>query len=214
LKRGTGTKRPQLGDLITVEYTAWSSSGDVFDSSVQRGAPDTLPLASAPRAWKEAVAEMNVGERRRIWIPEGISAQGRTGSAGALVYEVTLLKIASPPSVPADLGTPPVDATRTASGVASKRLVAGRGTVHPTDNDMLTVHYTGWAADGTMVDSTLLYGRPAERALAGFAPPLAEALRGMVAGEKVRVWLPSSAQGDAGAGPAAIVYDVELITVR
>jgi FKBP-type peptidyl-prolyl cis-trans isomerase len=216
LKRGTGKDRPQLGDLITVEYTAWSSSGEVFDSSVQRGAPETLPFASAPRAWREAVAEMTVGERRRIWIPEGVAAQGRsTGSAGALVYEVALLKIASPPAVPKDLDTPGPDATRTASGLAYKRLVKGSGTVHPTGSNMLAVHYTGWAADGTIVDSTVLYGRPAERPLSGFSLPLAEALQAMVVGDKLRVWVPPPAtSGDAGAGPPAIAYDVELITLR
>lgn len=215
LVRGTGKRRPQPGDVITVDYTAWNAAGEVFDSSVQRGTPETLPFASAPRAWREAVAEMTVGERRRIWIPEAVAAQGRTTApAGALVYEVTLRAISAPPEAPADLSGPPASAIHTASGLAYKILVAGRGKVHPDSTTMLVVHYTSWAADGTLVESTVPHGRPIERTLADMNPAFAEVLPSMVAGEKVRVWVSPSRAGSGDGGVSPGVFDVELVSLR
>ena len=215
LTKGSGTRRPKVGDLVTVDYTAWDASGSVFDSSVQRGSPETLPLAAAPRAWREAVEQMTVGEKRRIWIPEDLAAQGRTAARGQLVYDVELVRISSPPAAPSDLARPPSDATRTASGLVYKRLVAGTGKVHPTDANMLTVHYTGWTQDGTMLESTVLYGRPAERTLAAMSTGLAEALRAMVQGDKIRIWMPPALAGSAaGSGDALVVYELELVELR
>ena len=93
--------------------------------------------------------------------------------------------------------------------------MAGTGKVHPTDANMLTVHYTGWTQDGTMLESTVLYGRPAERTLAAMSTGLAEALRAMVQGDKVRIWMPPALAGSAaGSGDALVVYELELVELR
>jgi peptidylprolyl isomerase len=216
VRPGRGKKHPEPGDLVKVEYTAWTSTGDVFDSSVQRGAPDTIPFAATPRAWREAVGEMTVGEKRRLWIPADAAAQGRTKAApGPLVYEVALLEITSPPSTPEDLLRAPADAKRTPSGSAYRRLTPGTGKAHPSESNMLTVNYTAWSEDGSIVESTILQGRPAERPLSAMPAGTAEVLREMVAGERVRIWVPAGLVGvDGGTASAALVYDVELLSLR
>jgi hypothetical protein len=49
---------------------------------------------------------------------------------------------------PADVGAPPADSTRTASGLATRVLRPGTGTQHPAIDDSVEVHYTGWTTDG------------------------------------------------------------------
>src|SRR5436305_1169928 len=51
---------------------------------------------------------------------------------------------------PSDVAAPPADAETTASGLASKVLRKGTGTVHPGPADRVKVHYTGWTTDGKM----------------------------------------------------------------
>jgi peptidylprolyl isomerase len=58
-------------------------------------------------------------------------------------------------SVPRDVDGPPADAELTASGLASKRLRPGTGTVSPRIHDRVTVHYVGWTTDGQEVDSSI-----------------------------------------------------------
>ncbi|MFW2389274.1 MAG: FKBP-type peptidyl-prolyl cis-trans isomerase, partial [Polyangiales bacterium] len=37
LEKGTGDKNPGPADIVTVNYTGWTTSGRMFDSSVKRG---------------------------------------------------------------------------------------------------------------------------------------------------------------------------------
>src|SRR5690349_20396607 len=85
----------------------------------------------------------------------------------------------TPPSTipaPPDVAAPPADATKTASGLATKVLSPGKGTEHPTRDDLVTVHYTGWKTDGTMFDSSVARGAPSSfgvsRVIAGFGEGL------------------------------------------
>ena len=45
---------------------------------------------------------------------------------------------------PVDLKAPPADATKTASGLAYKRLVSNDAGAQPRRNDTVLVNYTGW----------------------------------------------------------------------
>ena len=114
---------------------------------------------------------------------------------------------------PADVAAPPADATRTATGLASRVLQAGSGTAHPTAESNVTVHYTGWTTDGQMFDSSITRGQPAAFPLRGVIAGWTEGLQLMVQGEKRRFWIPESLayQGRPGAPAGMLVFDVELI---
>jgi peptidylprolyl isomerase len=122
----------------------------------------------------------------------------------------------APPAVPAppDVAAPPADASKTPSGLATKVLSKGTGTFHPSKDDVVVVHYTGWKADGTMFDSSVTKGKPAifgaNRVIAGFS----EGLQLMVTGEKRRMWIPEALAYKGQREPkGTLCFDVELIDV-
>ena len=117
---------------------------------------------------------------------------------------------------PPDVSAPPADAVVTASGLASKVLEKGTGSVHPKATDMVEVNYTGWTTDGKMFDSSIVRGQtatfPLSRVIAGWT----EGVQLMVEGEKRRFWIPQDLayQGTPGYPAGMLVFDVELIHIN
>ena len=99
IQAGTGSAHPSATDEVTVHYTGWLTNGQMFDSSVARGAPATFPLNGVIRGWTEGVQLMVVGEKRRFWIPSELGYGDRGAAGGAippgatLVFDVELLGI-------------------------------------------------------------------------------------------------------------------------
>lgn len=116
---------------------------------------------------------------------------------------------------PANVAAAPAEAAKTQSGLASLVLKKGAGTEKPSATDTVKVHYTGWqASDGTMFDSSLQRGQPAEFALNGVIKGWTEGLQLMVVGEKRRFWIPSDlAYGDEGRVAGNLTFDVELLEI-
>jgi FKBP-type peptidyl-prolyl cis-trans isomerase len=221
LTAGTGTQHPDAWDKVTVHYSGWTTGGTMFDSSVKRGQPATFPLNRVIPGWTEGVQLMVTGEQRRLWIPVELAYNNMPGRpAGMLVFDVELISIEDqpepppPPPVPTDVAAPPADATKTASGLASKVLTPGTGTQHPTASSKVTVHYTGWTTDGKMFDSSVMRGQPATFPLNRVIPGWTEGVQLMVVGEKRRLWIPEKLayNGAAGAPQGMLVFDVELLS--
>jgi peptidylprolyl isomerase len=106
----------------------------------------------------------------------------------------------------------------TESGLQYLVLVAGEGTIKPTANDQVTVHYHGTLIDGTVFDSSIDRGQPLEFGLHQVIAGWTEGLQLMVVGEKRRLFIPSElAYGNATAGkikPAStLIFDVELLAI-
>jgi len=124
-------------------------------------------------------------------------------------------KTASAPAAPADVAAAPADAQVTASGLASKVLQAGTGTVHPVPTDRVKVHYSGWTTDGKLFDSSVSRGRPIvfplNRVIAGWT----EGVGLMVVGEKRRLWIPAKLayEGHPDKPQGMLVFDVELLDI-
>lgn len=94
VEAGSGTEHPGPTSTVTVHYTGWHTNGEMFDSSVARGAPSSFPLNRVIRGWTEGVQLMVTGEKRRFWIPEALAYGGRPGyPAGMLVFDVELISI-------------------------------------------------------------------------------------------------------------------------
>src|SRR5689334_21929575 len=116
---------------------------------------------------------------------------------------------------PPDVAAPPADATKTASGLATKVLKPGTGKDHPTREDLVTVHYTGWTTDGKMFDSSVQRGQPSTFGVARVIPGFGEGVQLMTVGEKRRLWIPESLayKGQEGRPKGMLVFDVELLDI-
>jgi FKBP-type peptidyl-prolyl cis-trans isomerase len=132
--------------------------------------------------------------------------------AAATSAQTRTLKVIPPP---ADVAAPPADAAKTSSGLASKVITPGTGKTHPSRNDRVTVHYTGWTTDGKMFDSSVASGEPLTFALDRVIAGWTEGLQLMVAGEKRRLWIPEQLAYKGQRDPKGmLVFDVELIKIQ
>lgn len=216
LTPGTGTETPRPGDTVRVHYTGWTVDGKMFDSSVARDRPAVLKLESVIAGWQEGLQLMVEGETRRFWIPANLAYAGKPDRPqGMLVFDVELLDLLRVPPVPADVAAPPADAEVTKSGLASKVLTPGTGTVHPRRESIVRVHYTGWTTDGKMFDSSIPKGAPAVFPLTKVIPGWTEGIPLMVEGETRRFWIPKKLayRGQAGMPEGMLVFDVELVQI-
>lgn len=92
-----GAPSPNPGELVRVDYEGRLVSGDVFDSSYQRGQAAVFPSDRLISGWVEALALMHVGEEWTLFIPPELG-YGQRGTPGgpigpnqALVFKIELL---------------------------------------------------------------------------------------------------------------------------
>ena len=119
------------------------------------------------------------------------------------------------PPAPANL-TPPADAKKTASGLAYKVLEPGTGQIHPDDNDLVVVDYTGWTEDGQVFDSSVARGKPALLPIEALIQGWTEGLQLMTEGAKWRLWIPGELayKGIEGRPQGMLIFDVKLREIR
>lgn len=97
LAEGEGP-RPTAADSVTVHYRGCLTNGRQFDSSYDRGSPNTFPLTGVIRGWTEGVQLMPVGSRYVFYIPSELAygVQGVPGtipSNSDLIFEIELIAI-------------------------------------------------------------------------------------------------------------------------
>lgn len=96
LKGGKGA-RPHIKDTVVVHYEGRLTSGEVFDSSIERGKPAEFRLGQVIAGWTEGLQLMKKGGKTRFFIPPDL-AYGPGGTRGippnsALIFEVELIEI-------------------------------------------------------------------------------------------------------------------------
>jgi FKBP-type peptidyl-prolyl cis-trans isomerase len=112
----------------------------------------------------------------------------------------------------------------TETGLQFEVLTAGEGPT-PTDDDRVTLHYTGTLVDGTQFDSSLdddpeTEDAPAVFPVGGVIPGFTEALKMMSVGGTYRIVIPGDlAYGPQGAGGAigpnaTLIFEVELLGIE
>ncbi len=108
--------------------------------------------------------------------------------------------------------------TVTASGLQYEVLNAGDGD-KPVATSTVRTHYHGTLVNGTVFDSSVDRGEPAEFPVNGVIAGWTEALQMMGVGSKWRLYVPYTlAYGERGAGGAigpyaALVFEVELLAI-
>ncbi|MBX9446222.1 FKBP-type peptidyl-prolyl cis-trans isomerase [Dickeya chrysanthemi] len=106
----------------------------------------------------------------------------------------------------------------TESGLQFRVLTQGDGAI-PARQDRVRVHYTGRLIDGTVFDSSVQRGQPAEFPVSGVIPGWIEALTLMPVGSKWELYIPQNlAYGERGAGASippfsALIFEVELLDI-
>lgn len=106
----------------------------------------------------------------------------------------------------------------TDSGLQYEILTEGTGE-KPTATSTVRVHYTGSLIDGTVFDSSVKRGQPAEFPVNGVIRGWTEALQLMPVGSKWRLTIPQElAYGERGAEAsippfATLVFEVELLDI-
>jgi FKBP-type peptidyl-prolyl cis-trans isomerase FklB len=107
----------------------------------------------------------------------------------------------------------------TDSGLQYEVLESGSGD-SPGPQSTVVTHYHGTLVDGTVFDSSVQRGEPAEFGVHQVIPAWTEALQMMAVGDKWRIACPPGiAYGDKGAGDAippntALVFEIQLIEIK
>ena len=98
ISEGTG-KNPVDSSNVTVHYHGTTPSGEVFDSSVDRGQPATFNLSQVIKGWTEGVQLMKEGAKYKFFIPQELAYGANPRPGGPikpympLVFEVELISI-------------------------------------------------------------------------------------------------------------------------
>jgi FKBP-type peptidyl-prolyl cis-trans isomerase len=106
LHNGFG-RRPAPNDDCTVYYTGSLINGTVFDGT-EEGLPMRLKPKDVIRGWTEALLTMREGDQWHIVIPANLAYGARGAGQGAvppnqvLVFDLTLLSVATPKEQPKD----------------------------------------------------------------------------------------------------------------
>lgn len=101
-KPGTGAT-PKVGQQVTIHYTGTLASGQVFDSSIERGQPAEMILAPNQliAGMVEGLQKVSVGGKIKLYIPASL-AYGDEGNQGippaaTLIFDVELLGVKDAP---------------------------------------------------------------------------------------------------------------------
>ena len=106
----------------------------------------------------------------------------------------------------------------TETGLQYEIITEGNGD-KPTAESVVSTHYHGTLVDGTVFDSSVERGQPAEFPVNRVIPGWTEALQMMPKGSKWRLYVPHElAYGTQGSGAvippsSALIFDVELLEI-
>lgn len=160
LRPGNGGAKPQDGDKVTVHYTGWTLDGQVFDSSRRRGQPAEFNVGGLIKGWNEALADMTVGERRKLTIPAELG-YGKRGSPpvippdATLVFDMELIDF-----TPAPRFTAPDPEAQITTESGLKYEVLREGTGDPaTAQHAIEFEYAFFNTKGDLLEATAQHGR-------------------------------------------------------
>lgn len=104
LKSGNGPS-PGPNDTVKANYKGTLLDGTVFDSSYDRGHPETFPVSGVIKGWTEALQLMKVGDKWQLFVPTNLAygehgAGSDIGPNAVLVFDVELLDVSKGENAP------------------------------------------------------------------------------------------------------------------
>ncbi len=88
---------PTLNDEVKVHYELKLLTGEVIDSSFDRGAPEVMDLRNLVGAWKLTLPQMRPGDEWTIWAPPalgyGAEDNGPIPANSVLLFRVQLIDV-------------------------------------------------------------------------------------------------------------------------
>lgn len=212
-------------DFLTIHFTGYLESGDVFESTYDMDQPMPLQVGTGEipmRGWDEGMLGMREGGKRTLTIPSDL-AFGEEGvgeiipPGEEITMEVELLSVQEPPE---QWDTPMDELDTTESGLQYYIHEEGDGET-PEEGDQVTVHYSGFLEDGSLFDSSHLQEQPFqfEVGMGNVIQGWDEGVLQMSPGERRTLVIPPElGYGDSGAGnvipPGATLYfDIEMIGI-
>ncbi len=205
---------PQLGDMLTVDFLLWLEDGTFLDSTIDRGTPYTFVMGSDSSlpGLDEGLALLKEGGRAQLTLPPQLA----DGSGATYVFEVTLLEAAEPPTPTAVADE---DFTVTESGLKYYAISEGSGAT-PQAGDTVSLHYTLWLEDGTMIDSSVQRGTPLDMFIGSSStiPGFEEGVMLTKEGGKAQFIVPPElGYGATGGGPippnANLIFEIEVLDI-
>ena len=208
------TLRPEV-ELTTDEQKASYGFGLQFGEQLRRNSFDGLDLEAAL-----------AGIQHWFQHQQAALDDGQINAAYRVVQEKKQAREAELAGKREELATVFLEANAaregvsvTDSGLQYEVLEAGDGT-SPGPRSTVVTHYHGTLVDGTVFDSSVERGEPAEFGVHEVIPGWTEALQMMSVGDKWRIACPPQlAYGEQGAGNVippntALVFEIHLIEVK
>ena len=231
-KPGEG-KYLEEGDIVEVHYEGFTLDGKKFDSSIDRGKTYQFRYLIDPfiEGWNEGLGLIQEGGEIQLiipyWLAFGTNGKGPIPPSSAIVFNVQIISAYSEKARLLEqnaefksimLKTYP-EAIQTESGLMYEVIEKGNG-AFPKSGQKVTVHYTGYLADGTKFDSSVDRGTPFEFQL-GVGQVIKGWDEGIILcekGGKIKLILPYwVAYGEQGRPPSipgksTLIFDIELIS--
>ena len=96
-REGKGKQPEKDSDVVLVNYEGKVRSGEIFDSSYQRGEPISFALNQVIKGWTEGLKLVSEGGQITLWIPAdlayGNQDKGTIKPGDALEFKVELLEV-------------------------------------------------------------------------------------------------------------------------
>jgi FKBP-type peptidyl-prolyl cis-trans isomerase len=187
----------------------------ILSNRTDRGAR----LPPRARTARLALCALSVlGALAALGLPATLTAQTAPAPApGKPGAQPVAKPLTPPPPAPsaAELAGPPAGAARLPSGISTRLLRAGKGTVSPRSQDWVFFFAIGRRPDGTIVQNSYATPEPSRLQLFKLIPAWQEALAGMVVGEQRRFWFPAALapKNPSTGAQEAVVFDLELVHV-
>ncbi len=209
LRAGTGDT-PNAVDSIVVDFSMWTADGQLAFSSYPEAEPAVFSVSTLAPNLRSLLTQLKVGSQVRFWVPRNALAgwKPQEWPDSDLVFELELSRVAHlvvrdssgnaivpVPGKAPDAAGPPKDAETTPSGLRYVYLAHAERQALPTAQDHLDMLATAYVIDGIevkLVNEGIKTATTLERA----PGKLAEVLKRLSSGDRVRVWL-EKGQGKA-----------------